>query len=45
MMLELAEFCINFVDVIVYEVRPLYFDCLVAILKRGELDLGNLSLR
>ena len=44
LLLEVAEFFINFVDVITYEVRHLYFDCLVAILKRGELDLGNLSL-
>jgi hypothetical protein len=43
-MLDLAEFFINFVDVITYEIRPFYFNCLIAILKRGELDLGFLTL-
>ncbi len=43
-MLDLADFFINFVDVITYEIRPYYFSCLIAILKRGELDLGFLTL-
>ena len=43
-MLEFADLAINFVDVVHYDVRRYYFDCLIAILKRGELDLGQLSI-
>jgi hypothetical protein len=43
-MLDLAQFFISFVDVITYDLRPVYFSCLIAILKRGELDLGFLTI-
>jgi len=44
MLLDFGELVINFADVVVYEVRGYYTDALIALLKRNELDLAQLTL-
>ena len=43
-LLDLAEHLCAYCDYIVYDVRPYYFECLTHLIKRGELDLGNLKI-
>lgn len=42
-LLNLGEHLLSFADLVVYDFRPYYYACLTELLKRGELDLGNLT--
>lgn len=42
-LLDLGEHLLSFADLVIYDFRPYYYQCLTELLKRGELDLGSLS--
>lgn len=43
-LLDTGEHLLRFADVTPYAVRPFYYEALIHVLRRGELDLGSLSL-
>jgi len=42
--LDLGEHLLNYADLTAYAVRPFYYEALVHIVRRGELDLGSLAI-
>jgi hypothetical protein len=44
LLLDLGEHLLRFADVTPYAVRPFYYEGLIHLIRRGELDLGALSL-
>lgn len=42
--LDLGEYLLTYADRVVYEVRGYYYECLGHLVRRGELDLGHMSL-
>ena len=44
LLLDTGEHLLRFADVTPYAVRPFYYEALIHLIRRGELDLGALSL-
>ena len=42
--MDLGEHLLNFADLTAYAVRPFYYEALVHVVRRGELDLGSLAV-
>lgn len=43
--LDLGEHLLHYADKVAYEVRGWYYECLCHLTRRGELDLGHMSLQ
>lgn len=42
--MDLGEHLLNYADLTAYAVRPFYYEALVHVVRRGELDLGSLAI-